>query len=282
MTLNDILLHIDTYPDASPPEAIDQAVGFAAALGGRLSAIAVQVRFPLHSNRIADYLIGLSRLAHVEEAKSLDAARAGLDRFTAQAQAAGVFGEALVDHAEFYAVAEQVTKRARTRDLCLIPLAAPFNGQVDVAQSAIFGSGRPVLLYKTGQADLPAGSLATVVVAWDGSRSAARALADALPILQRAKAVRVLTVVDEKPAAVAGLAQEAARHLAAHGVAAAVDEQSAQGRSIGAALDAYVQATGPDLLVMGAYGHSRLREFVLGGATEHVVADPKTPVLLSH
>lgn len=280
MYLNDVLLQIDTYPDPTPPAAIEEAVSFVKAIGGRVSALAVAVRFPLHSNRVADYLIGLSRMAADEEAKSAANGQASLTAFTAQAQGAGVFGQALLEVADYYAVADQVARRARTRDFCMTPLGPPTDGQAEVASSAIFSSGQPVLVYRAGM--LPAAGLGRVVVAWDGSRSAARALAGALPLLAAAEAVRVLTVVNEKPAAVAGLAAEAVRHLQAHGINAAADEFDGAGTSIGASLDAYLSREPCELLVMGAYGRSRAREFILGGATEHMLHDPKVPLFLAH
>lgn len=280
MDFNDVLLQIDTYPDPTPPQAIEDAVRFVRLMGGKVSGLAVGVNFPIHSNRVADRLIGLSNMAADELARSLDNGRAGLAVFTAAAEAAGVFGEALLELADYYAVAEHVALRARTRDLCMTPLGKPMDGQVEVAISVVFDSGRPVLLYPVGR--LSAAKLQAVVVAWDGGRSAARALSDALPILARAETVRVLTVINEKPAAGAGLAAEAARHLKAHGIDAAIDEIDGRGASIGQSLDAYLTKTACDLLVMGAYGRSRAREFILGGATQHMLHDPKVPLFLAH
>ncbi|PZQ36666.1 MAG: universal stress protein, partial [Phenylobacterium zucineum] len=150
MSLNDILLHVDTYPDATPPEAIEGAVAFVRLIGGRVSALAVGVRFPVQSNRVADYLIGLSSMAVDEQAKSLANGQASLAAFTAQARDAGVLGQALFETVEYYAVADHVAGRARTRDLCLVPLGGPLDGQAEVATSAVFGSGRPVLVYRGG------------------------------------------------------------------------------------------------------------------------------------
>ncbi|UAL08691.1 universal stress protein [Caulobacter segnis] len=280
MGLNDILLNIDTYPDATPPEAIEDAVRFVKLVGGRVSALAVGVRFPVQSNRIADYLIGLGSMAAEEQAKSLANGQASLEAFAKHARAAGVFGQALSETVEYYAVADHVAKCARTRDLCLTPLGKPMDGQAEVVTSAVFDSGRPVLAYRAG--GLSGAKLGTVVIAWDGSRGAARALAEALPILAHAERVRVLTVVNEKPAAVAGLAAEAVRHLRAHGIEAVIDEVDGIGVSIGDSFDAYLARTPCDLFVMGAYGRSRAREFILGGATEHMLHDPQVPLLLAH
>jgi nucleotide-binding universal stress UspA family protein len=280
MALNDVLLHIDSYPDATPVVAIEQAVGFVSAVGGSLSALAVQVNIPLASNRVTDHLIHLSDLVREEEAKSLAACEARLAHFKAAAQAAGVLGQALLTETDLYLLPEFVARRARTRDLCIVPLAGPTDGQREIVEAILFTSGRPALVFQPGEADLAAP--ANVVVAWDGSQFAARAMAEALPILKAAGQVRILTVLHEKPSSVAGLGMEASRHLEAHGVTAAVDEVEAAGRSIGDVLDAYLGEHRPKLLVMGGYGHTRLREFVLGGATAHMLHRPKTPVFLSH
>ncbi len=282
MALNDILLHLDSYPEATPPEAVDQAVAFVARVGGKLSALAVQVKIPLHSNRVADYLIGLTAIARDEEAKSLVACREGLDHFTARARDAGVFGEALLDAVDLYSVSDHVAHRARTRDLCVVPLAKPLYGQAEVVRSLIFASGRPALVFHAQNGQI-ASAPGTVVVAWDGSQRAARALADALPILTAAKAVRVFTAVSEKPSAVKGMGADVVRHLQTHGIAATADDVEADGRPIGKVLDKYLKDVAAGLLVMGAYGRpSGLRDFVWGGATEHMLHDPKVPLFLSH
>jgi nucleotide-binding universal stress UspA family protein len=273
MALNDVLLHIDSYPEATPPAAVEEAVAFVAALGGTLSALAAQVVIPIESNRVADYLLHMSDMIREQEAASAAAARGSLEHFQARAEAAGVFGQALLQKGDLYLSSDQVAVRARTRDLCIVPLAGPYDGQMEVVEAVLFTAGRPVLVFRAGQSSLPSTAPGTVVLAWDGSRCAARALADALPILKLARQVRVLTILREKPAP---------RPLTAHDVAAVIDEVDAGGRPIGAVLDAYLAEHRADLMVMGGYGHTRLREVVLGGATEHMLHRAKTPVFLSH
>lgn len=282
MPMRDLLLQIDSYPEATSPEAIEQAAMFASAIGGVLSALAVEVEIRAPSNRLADYLIGLSRLAEDEEQKSRQACHSALEVFSAKAKAAGVLGEALHGRSDLYCIGDYVAKRARSRDLCIVPIVDQADGQRSIAEDVVFGSGRPVLLFRPGRADLPSGGLSTVVLAWDGSRSAARAMADALPVMLKAREVRVLTVINEKPAARSGLGHDAVRHLKAHGVNAVIDEVDASGRRIGQVLEDQVAKCKSDLLVMGAYGRSRVREFILGGATEHMLRDPKVALLLSH
>ena len=281
MALPDVLLHLDAYPEPTPRPLIEAAVMMVKGLGGKVSALAVQVQFPVKTNRVADYLVGLSQLAQDEEARSHEAAARALENFKAAAEAAGVFGGVALTKASLYERADPAVASARTHDLCLVPLGADPDAQRDVAQALVFESGRPVLLFGA-QSRVPSGPPDLAVVAWDGGRCAARAMADALPILAAAKAVRVLTVTNDKPGAEASLGAEAVRHLATHGVAATVATVDRAGRPIGEALDAYLAEAGADLLVMGAFGHSRLREFVLGGATAHVLNMPSVAVVLAH
>jgi nucleotide-binding universal stress UspA family protein len=281
MPLKDILLQIDSYPDRTPDAAIDAAVGFASAVGGRLSALAVQVDIPLRSNALADRLVDLSGLEKEWEGRSLANCRAAVQHFEAAARAAGVFAGADVERINLYGVDDALARRARTRDLCIVPLADRYDGQIELAQQVIFQSGRPVLAFKADRPEL-ASAIGHVAVMWDASRSAARALSDALPILERATAVRLVTFVNEKDAARPGLGKEAVRHLAAHGIEAVAEEVDAKGTRIGRAIDDYLVRSPADLLVLGAYGHSRMLEFVLGGATEHVLRAPPTAVFLSH
>jgi len=282
MTYADLLLHIDTYPKPTTAAAINEAVALAASLGGKLTGLAVEVEIPVHSNRLADYLIGLTAMTDAEEARSRAACRDGLAHFTKAATAAGIVHATLSKKVNHYDVPGKVAALARTYDLSILPMVGGFDGQMEVADSVVFNSGRPILIFHVGQgAGLTRGP-DLVVLAWDGSRGAARAMADALPILIRAKRVRVVTILNEKPHAVSKLGEGAQRHLQTYGVSATLDEVDACGAEIGAVFDRYIKANKPDLLVMGAYGHSRAREFLLGGATEHALRVPTCPVLLSH
>jgi nucleotide-binding universal stress UspA family protein len=119
-------------------------------------------------------------------------------------------------------------------------------------------------------------------VAWDFSRPATRAVADAMPILEKAKRVCVLTVTNEKSIDTRRSGAELAKHLARHSVEVVLDEVDAKGRSIGDVFEAHLTYRNANLLVMGAYGHSRIREFILGGATKSMLTRPPLPIFLSH
>lgn len=282
MAYRDLLLHIDSYPKPTPDSAIDDAIAIALRLGGKLTGLAVEMIIPVRSNRLADYLIGLSAIADGEEKISRTACQEGLKHFTDKANAANAFEAAITARVNHFDVSDYVAKVARTYDLCILPLLGGFDGQLAVAQSVVFSSGRPVLIFRSGEAGGLVAGVNQVVVAWDGSRAAARALADALPILGRARQVCILSVLNDKPDVSTHQGADAQRHLRTHGITSTLEEIGAEGRPIGVVLDNYIKQHRPDLLIMGAYGHSRAREFLLGGATQYTLSDPACPVLLSH
>ena len=135
----------------------------------------------------------------------------------------------------------------------------------------------PVLVVPQGQDRLPLAE--PVVVAWNGSAEAAHALRLALPLLKRASAVHIVEVSDEKPVR---SAREAALWLSRHGISADVHEWPAKGRRISVALLHAAAELSAACMVMGAYGHSRLRETVLGGTTRELIASTTVPLLLAH
>lgn len=281
MAYPDLLLHLDSYPSPMPEALIGEAVALAASLGAKVTGLAVEVDIPVHSNRLADYLIGLSALGREEEARCRAACKSSLAHFTAVATAAGAFQDAILARTHYLDRGEAVTRQARARDLCVLPRLAGVH-QFDVAQAVVFGCGRPVLIFQPGGLGELKAWPELAVVAWDGSRGAARALADALPLLKRAGRVQVLTVLNEKPGARPDLGLDAVRHLAMHGVSAVREEIDADGKPISETLEAHLGREGANLLVMGAYGHSRVQEFLLGGATDYALRSAACPVLLSH
>ena len=121
-----------------------------------------------------------------------------------------------------------------------------------------------------------------VVVAWDRSSPAARAIAESLPILQQAKHVYVVSFVNEKPLPTELAGAEISKHLAQHGIETMLEMIDPDGQRVGVALERYLAARQANFLVMGAYGHSRISELILGGATRRVLSNPVVPTLISH
>jgi nucleotide-binding universal stress UspA family protein len=280
MNYKDLLLSLANYPDATPPAAVDVAVDFAASIGAKLSAIACETRIAVPGSFIAPAFLNVPALAESEAKKSREQAESALAAFEKAAQDKGVFEERILGRCLASELPGLLVEYARLRDLTIVPAESnEFADQPD-AEALIFESGRPVLMVP--RQPRKAFALNTATVAWDFSRPAARAVGDALPLLTRAKRVYVVTVTNEKRIDSRRSGPELAKHLSRHGVDVVLETIDAAGRSIQEALEAATRAHDSDLLVMGAYGHSRLREFVLGGATRNMIGRPPLPVLLSH
>ena len=282
MAFRDLLFSAHTYPVATSDRGLRSGVALAKRLGGDLTFRAIQVDLPHLNNALANRMMDLDALALAEESRSGAAARRAASCITIAASDAGVSVDARSLTVRLHDESDVIVTAARTHDLCLLPIGPAAPAGLGLAEAVLFGSGRPVIVFPEDLDISPESSFDTVMIAWDGSARAARAVADALPILRRASKVHILSVVGEKPQVVAGAAQDLVRHLQAHDVVALVDEVEADGRKIGAVLAGHLQSMPADLLVMGGFGHSRLREFLLGGATASILAKPPCPVLMSH
>ena len=147
----------------------------------------------------------------------------------------------------------------------------------DVAGRLALSLGRPVLAVPYAGSFGAVGK--RVIVAWDGSRAAARAMGDALSLMQDADEVHVLGVNAEDDV---GTCQDAVAHLARHGIKAEAHMVQAPNMEPGAMMLSHAADFGADMIVMGAYGHARWRELVMGGVTQHMLEHMTVPVLMSH
>lgn len=174
-----------------------------------------------------------------------------------------------------------VADYARLHDLVVI--GADSSGMLSdrlISENLLFEIGRPMMVVPSDYSG--EFSCHRIAVAWDNSRVAARALGDALALFPDIEEVVLLTIGGEK-AILSSLDHDAmVRMLERRGVSARAERRDLNGRSIGEAIQDSARETGANLLVMGGYGHSRLRDFILGGATLSVFAHPQLPVLLSH
>ena len=273
---DDILLHIQGHPQTSLA-AIDAAVTLAKRLSGRISALAVQLSVAYMPNLLADRLLGLEGIAKDMEARSIAGCRTGTEHFRKTAALAGVLEDAQVLSVDLGLEALWRAREARAFDFSIYCPPADDLDKV-LAETLILLSGRPVLVLP----DRHQGMVDRAVVAWDGSPAAARAKNDALPQLRAAGTVKDVTVGGDKAADRSAPLAHALRHLLRHGVRAEAQALEPEGRSIEGVLDRYLDAQRADIIVMGAFGHSRLREIVLGGVTEHMLAHTPTAVWLSH
>jgi nucleotide-binding universal stress UspA family protein len=283
MAYKDVLIQLSSYPERTPTPPIEQAILFAKTFGARASALAFEIEIPKVGNVLANALLDLPGMVAAERQKSAANAHALIAEFESIAARHGVVShESVIEHCSTSHLAAIATEHARVRDLTMIPIGKEAALQHYVAECIVFGSGRPAIVLPEEPKLQRPSSFDVVGVAWDFSRPAARAVADAMPILQRAKSVRVVTITQEKPIDTKRSGTELAKHLACHGIEPILEQEQAAGRTIGSALADYAAAHSLDLLVMGAYGHSRMRDFILGGATKSIIADPPLPVLLSH
>ena len=269
---------LNTFPEAAPNAAILASVGFAASLGCGLHVSTFAVDIPPVASPLAGFLLDIDGMAQDAEDRSraecvrLKALIAGVATSKPEAQ---IVNHRLVLGAALDAAASE----ARYFDLALLPWAAETQSAQDMAQSLIFDSGVPVILVPptttTGRVD-------HIAIAWDESRVAARALGDALRILPAGGKVSVLTVKDEKVLKSSGIAQTLAAALELRGFNARAVETTLDRRTIAAALQDSARDEGAQLLAMGGFGHSRMRDFILGGATKGVLGDLRMPVLIAH
>jgi len=182
-------------------------------------------------------------------------------------------------------IADEVIAQGRSCDLVVVSATNPdeITGvERDFVEQVVMAVGRPVIVLPAkGDARI---SLAEIVVGWDGGREAARAAFDALPLLKQAQKVRVVRIDPQKDPTLRGSVAGAdlAETLARHGIKAEAQGYPTDGLDEGQALMRCAEDTGAGLIVMGAYGHSRLAEFIFGGATRFVLTRMTRPVLMSH
>ena len=279
MAFKDILVTLTSYPDPTPVSVLDDAVSIAATLGAHLAAVSCEVHVQVPGHFLAGSIANIPGIIAGEGEKSRKSAKDMLAAFDAAAAKAGVLHETFIEKCPTSEVPDLLVDYARLRDLTIVPVPDAYDQWY--AEAVIFGSGRPTLILPETPRSRPF-ELRTVVVAWDFSRAAARVVSDALPLLERDKKVRIVTVTNEKSLDSKHSAEELAKNLARHGIDVVLDKVGANGRRIGEVLESYTLSHRADLLVMGAYGHARWREFILGGATKSLLSRPQLPILFSH
>ncbi len=268
-----------TYPEAVTDAVTTNAVAMAAKLDAGLHALAVNVDIPPVSNALSRFLLNTPELIRQAEIKS---GKRGMEMLSAVAKRAKQFDMDVTTKTLVAAPAllgDVAARQARYFDFVLVGWEANNPTSQMTAEAVIFGSGRPTIL-------LPElstiGALDHIAIAWDGSRVAARAVADSRLLLERATRISVLTVVDEKPLDEGEMGERLAEGLRKRGLQSEAVAIRTEDCPIGVTLQDKAIESGAALLVMGGYGHSRIRDFVLGGATEGILNDLRLPVLLSH
>ncbi len=217
-----------------------------------------------------------------QRAENDKAAADAIARFDEAAKRAGVSFQSLTMSASVPGAADRFGAMARRFDLAVVGQSDPDALIADevIVEGTLFGSGRPVVVVPYIQKS-PV-KLDRIMVCWDGSRNAARAIADAMPLLARAKSIDVVIVASERPKSDEIPGADIGQHLARHGFKVEVKRIVATDTDVANTVLSHAADSSADFIVMGGYGHSRLREFILGGATQGILSSMTVPVLMSH
>ena len=260
-------------------QASEYAISLAAAFDAHLTGIAF-LYDPIVPISGAGYIPG--EVIESQERDSKAAAKAAIDRFAAASDRTGISADSLTVSASLAGVGEMFSRIARRFDLSVVGQAESEKSAIEeiIAEAALFESGRPVVVVPYIQKD--PFKLDQVMVCWDGSRAAARAIGDAVPLLKKSKRVEIVIVANERGKADEIAGADLGEHLARHDLNVEVKRTVLGDVDVADVLLSHAADSGADFMVMGGYGHSRLREFVLGGVTRSIFRTMTVPVLMAH
>jgi len=257
----------------------EYAVSVAEAFGAHLLGVAVSYE-PIIPGTVMGGIP--PEIIESQRAESDKKARVAVDRFEQAVKRAGISSETRTISASISGAAEQIGRMGRRFDLVIVGQPERQKSLPDevVDEGVLFESGRPVIfvpfIQKGGM------KLDRIMVCWDGSRAATRAIADAMPFLQKAKQVEIVIISDKPSKKDEVPGADLGQHLARHGLKVDVKRITSPEIDVPSTILSYAADSSADMIVMGGYGHSRLREFVLGGATRGLLESMTVPVLMSH
>jgi nucleotide-binding universal stress UspA family protein len=269
--MKSILVNVASGNDVAGEYAVSLAAAFEAHVFGAVFAYLPTIRRSV---------VHPTAARHIEEQRRT--AEAAAARFDEAARRAGVSAASHVFTATLPGAPDIFGPLARRFDLSVVAQGEPNKVAPEdlIIEAALFDSGRPVIVVPFVHRG--PFKLDRVLVAWDGGRPAARALADALPLLRSAAAANVVVVTTEPVKSDEIPGADVAEMLARHGVSVELQRIGAAGISVADTILNHAAESAADLIVMGAYGRSRLREFILGGMTRAMLTSMTTPVLMSH
>ncbi len=278
MSYATIHLQLTPYPAPSTVETIDFACGVAKMFEAKLSVCSSRLSIRAPPN----WFTGAMMSTMVRELEGVTTATTKMLESHLERAASSLGVTFQLSHvAEHWPAGLQDNAwRGRVSDLCVLSLAPDGTEPRLNIEDWIFGAGRPCLLLP--ESSTQTFSLENVLICWDFSRSAARTVSDALPLLHNAKHVRIAIFKGEKDIPVDDAQTPLLDFLSSHGVTSEADEVRIGDRTIGRAILEHASATNANLIMMGAFGHSRLQEFLLGGATKEVLDKSTIPLLMSH
>jgi nucleotide-binding universal stress UspA family protein len=254
-----------------------------AAPGDGHVAVLVQVRVPMPDSGGGMGMFPVDAYVALRDQLRLQA-DADCARWRESLRRAGVMGEVRLSMDAWSSPPQTAAQQARYADVAVIGLGEAGSLPLEVhdpVAKVLSGSGRPLLVVPQG---CEPAAFDRVVIAWQPGASATRAVHDALPLLARARAIHVLCVDPARGESAHGdePGADIARHLARHDLAVTVHVESGGGDEPGEMLLRRCRELGARLLVMGGYGHSRFREWALGGTTRHILRNATLPVFMAH
>ena len=275
MAIKDILVVVDLF---GKRVAVDLAIDLAAKTSAHLTGVSTVFQPTISGYAAA--AVPADFIAATLEAAQSDAKKAAA-AFRESADRAGIQSDARVADLAAGTGFTEIVKQCRVTDLVVISQADPERPEPlrpSLIEAILFEGGAPMLVVP--YIATTRFKLDRALIAWDGSATAARAVHSALPVLALAKQVEVLIAGPANPDPDAGL--DIAQYLARHGLKIELLRTPKGDIEVADILLNYVSDKNFDWVVMGAYGHSRLRELVFGGATRDVLSEMTVPVLMTH
>lgn len=276
--IQSVLIGLTEEGDAEEKSAaLAYGLSLARAAGAHVTVQAASLKLTLTHAFVSATAEGLV----ATENRRLDAlARTVADSSQRAASASGLACTTQAPQLAYPDLIKSFTSLARAHDLTILDVE-PISMAVDrgLIEAVLMDSGRPLIVVPQGYETF-AGE--RIVVAWDGSAKAARALNDAMPFLQAAAHVELISVIGEKDLAHTVPGAEIAPHLSRHGVPVNVLALPARDGDVADTLRNHAHLTRADMIVMGAYVHSRLRQMVLGGTTQSLLKNCPVPLFLSY
>jgi nucleotide-binding universal stress UspA family protein len=276
--IKDVIVHLEH--DATRDAVRDYALSIAEKFDVYLAGVAFGYVANIPSFVLPDFPAEI--LADLA-ANTEMAARGAIERFDAAVKRSGISAESRLLMQSEFGPPRTFAAMGRRFDLSVIMQSDDDSGASNdsLIEAALFDSGRPLIVVpyiQKGGLELD-----HIICCWDGGRAAARALNDALPLLKKARVVDLLIVANEKTDyAHVVRGAEVAKHLGRHDVKVEVKIIPAADIDVANTILSYVADRSASMIVMGGYGHSRLREFVLGGTTREILSTMTVPVFMSH
>lgn len=275
--IKSVLIGMTEEGDDVSPSALNYGLSLAQQAGAHATIQAASLKVVVGNTFVSSVA---SSLVADHNRRLHDLAADLAERARGDAQAQGVSCSVETLQLSYGQLVDAFVAQARVHDIAILNAKrATVDADRGLIEALLFDSGRPLIIVPPGCDTF---KHQRILIAWDGSARAARAVNDAMPILKSAAAVEVVAIATKKELAKSVPGAELAPHLARHGIAVSVKDLVVQEQGIDATLREQASLFGADLMVMGAFNHSLVQEWVLGGVTQSLLRDSTIPLLMSY